>query len=267
MTMIADDHRAAWMHTGAYGLMVHWLMPGIAPETEPGLSDFDSAVERFDRERFLADFAVTGADWLILTLGQNTGTYISPNATLERLAGPGYCAQRDLAREIAQGVVGLGKRFIAYLPSEVSHQSVAVQEAFGWRADDPTQALFQQRYCAFVRDYSLAFGPLLSGWWFDGCFLPLSLFPPRLFDWPTWAGAARAGNPDAALAFNDGSLCVGVSVPISPIQDYLAGEVEVLHAGKIRFGRGTPHQARWLSCFPSSAALRLKPRQPSYTAR
>ena len=65
------------------------------------------------------------------------------------------------------------------------------------------------------------------------------MFPNRTYDWPLWFDAARAGNPDAAVAFNDGSFCVGTTQPVTPLQDYLSGEVDLLIDGKIRLG-GSP---------------------------
>src|SRR5205823_1381576 len=99
------------------------------------------------------------------------------------------------------------------------------------------QSEFQHRYTSVIREYAERFGRLLDGWWFDGCY-PWDVFHNRLYDWHLWASAARAGNSEAALAFNDGSFCVGNTQPLTPEQDYLSGEVEVLREGKIRLGRG-----------------------------
>jgi len=61
--------------------------------------------------------------------------------------------------------------------------------------------------------------------------------PNHTYIWPLWFGAARAGNPNALVALNDGSFCIGITKPVTPLQDYLSGEVEVLKDGKIRLGR------------------------------
>ena len=57
-------------------------------------------------------------------------------------------------------------------------------------------------------------------------------------DWPLWYAAARAGNPDAVLTFNDGCFCVGNVTPVVPEHDYLSGETEMLIGGRVRLGRG-----------------------------
>jgi hypothetical protein len=228
--------RADWMQ-GRWGLMVHWLAPGPPPEKPPYRGELDDAVDHFNLTRFLDDFAATGASWLIFTVGQNTGYYASPSALLDEWAGPGHGSRRDLVGEIAAGVQHLGKRFIAYLPCEVAGNE-SVHQAFGWTREVGTdQRAFQERYTRFVREWAVRWGKQVDGWWFDGCY-PWAIFPNHTMDWPLWFDACREGNPDAALAFNDGSFCVGALEPVAPEQDYLSGEVEVLVDGKIHLGRG-----------------------------
>jgi hypothetical protein len=199
----------------------------------------NEAVERFQVNRFLEDIEATGAYWLIFTLGQNTGYYASPNSVIDARVGMEICAQRDLALEIAQGLNRLGKRFIAYLPCEVN-ANTALHAGFAWNTTaGSNQAEFQRRYTPVVREWSQRFGELCSGWWFDGCYT-WDAFHSRYMDWQLWLDAARAGNPAAAVAFNDGSFCVGNLQPVTLQQDYLSGEVEMLHQGRIRLGRGEP---------------------------
>jgi len=233
------EHRCDWMvEEGPYGMMVHWIAPGPAPEQGEWIQDLDKAVDGFRIGSFLEQFEASGAAWLIFTIGQNSSRYASPNPVLDRLAGPGHCSKRDLVLELAQGVHRLGKRFIAYLPAEVNAPE-DLHEPFGWNPAD--QTTFQQRYTDFIREYSVRFGELCDGWWFDGCYT-WDVFHNSLYDWPLWCGAARAGNPQAALAFNDGSFCIGITKPLTTEQDYLSGEVELLVGGRIRLGRdaGSP---------------------------
>jgi hypothetical protein len=230
-----SKYRADWMQQGSFGIMVHWLAPGPLPEKGKRIEDLNQAVDAFDLDRFLRDFDRTGADWLIFTIGQNTSYYASPNAVLDRLAGPGHCSKRDLVFEIARRIDKRGKRFIAYLPSEVNEPK-PLHTAFAWNPKKD-QSEFQRRYTEFVREYSVRYGKSLDGWWFDGCYT-WDVFPNHTYNWPLWFKAARAGNPDAIVAFNDGSFCSGIEKPVTPLQDYLSGEVEELIDGKIRLGQG-----------------------------
>lgn len=227
--------RTTWM-AGHYGIMTHWLYPGILPEKGELAKSLDEAVKQFNLPRYMEEFEASGADWLIFTIAQNMGFYPSPNAVIERLAGPGHCSQHDLVLEIASAVHRLGKRFIAYLPCCVGGNDEIVK-AFAWNTQDGTdQAEFQRHYLMAVREWSERFGALLDGWWFDGCY-EWPIFHSKYMDWPAWFAATRAGNPNCAVSFNDGSLCNGLTQPLTADQDYLSGETEVLVDGRIRLGR------------------------------
>jgi len=231
--LAVEKLRSDWMPRGAFGMMVHWIAPGPAPEKGEQVTDLNRAVDAFNLDRFLDQFRRSGADWLIFTIGQNSGRYASPNAVLDRLVGPGHASRRDLVAEIARGVHRAGKRFIGYLPCETSAPK-ELHAGFAWNPKDQTE--FQKRYTEFIAEYARRFGQLLDGWWFDGCYT-WPEFHNSLYKWPLWFGAARAGNPHAVVAFNDGSFCIGITQPVTPLQDYLSGEVEVLKEGKIRLGR------------------------------
>jgi hypothetical protein len=224
--------------------MVHWLTPPLEKPTGPRLSpqpargefewDLNRAVDGFDLEGFLADFDRTGADWLIFSIGQNKGTYSSPNEVLAELTGSGrHTSRRDLALEIARAVKRRGKRFIAYLPAEI-RGIPALHAPLGWSGEKGSAELeFQRRYLRVVREWAERLGPLCDGWWFDGCH-PKEPFHNRHFVWEEWYNAARAGNPDRVLAFNDGSFSAGRIDPIRPEHDYTAGETVVLVDGLVR---------------------------------
>ncbi|MBM3501631.1 MAG: hypothetical protein FJX74_23505, partial [Armatimonadetes bacterium] len=200
---VETKHRAAWLAEGSFGLMVHYLISPAGDTPEAKTAEFDRIVDGFDLDAFIAQFESTGADWLIFTIGQNTGYYCSPNEWLDARL-PGHASKRDLALEIATRLEALGKRFIAYLPSEVYGQQPDVHSAFAWNPAD--QSEFQRRYQAFVRAYALKFGARCDGWWFDGCYT-WEPFHNSLYDWPNWFAAARAGNPNAIVCFNDGAFC------------------------------------------------------------
>jgi hypothetical protein len=225
-------HRTDWMSQGSFGLMVHYLITPTGDSDAARTAEFDRIVDGFDLEGFIAQFHATGADWLIFTLGQNTGYYCSPSAFLDGVL-PGHTSRRDLALEVARRIKALRKRFIAYLPAEVCAQSDAIHDAFAWNPAD--QSEFQRRYQVFLRDYSGKLGSLCDGWWFDGCY-EWDCFHNSLYDWPAWIAAARAGNAASLVAFNDGSFCINKVKPVTLLEDYHAGEVHLLVDGKIKLG-------------------------------
>ena len=236
--------RSEWMK-GKYGIMVHWLSPHFdktktnkepLPENGAIKNDLNDAVNGFDVNRFMKDFDRSGAEWLIFTIGHNPGTYASPNSVIDSLAGLGHTSNRDLVLEIAKAVKKRGKRFIAYLPCEIG-SNVSLQKGFKWNTEPGTdQAEFQKLYVKAVKEWAVRFGKNLDGWWFDGCYPDRPIFHNKYMKWGEWYDAARAGNQDAVLAFNDGSYLGSIIKPIVPEHDYLSGEQLVIIDGKLRLG-------------------------------
>ena len=87
---------------------------------------------------------------------------------------------------------------------------------------------FQTHWNAMIAGWSRLFGQDVVGWWFDGCYHSYNLHDFADDDPPnfrTFAEAARAGNPNAALAFNPGQ--VPWLPALSAHQDFTAGEIGV----------------------------------------
>jgi hypothetical protein len=218
-----------WLASGSYGVMVHYLLSPEGKTPAEKTKELNRIIDGFDLDLFIRQVQECRADWLIFTIGQNTGYYNSPNPFLDKIL-PGRTPRRDLVLEIGRRLADLNKKFIVYLPAETWCQAEEVQKAFAWNPADQTE--FLKRWLVFVREYSLQFGTLAHGWWFDGCYDDIH---KGQWDWSEWVAAARAGNPDSILAFNDGAFCVGREKPVTPLQDYHAGEVHLLEDGKIRF--------------------------------
>ena len=100
-----------WMAHGSFGIMVHYLVSPPGESHAERAPAHDQIVNTFDVDGFMDQFAGTGADWLIFTIGQNTGYYNSPNTWLDGVL-PGHTSDRDLVLEIATRVHAMGKRFI-----------------------------------------------------------------------------------------------------------------------------------------------------------
>ncbi|HSV72566.1 MAG TPA: hypothetical protein VLH79_02265 [Chthonomonadales bacterium] len=215
-------NRAVWMARGSFGVMTHYLVQPKGATPEERTADLNRIVNRFDVEAFVRQIERTGADWLIFTLGQTTGYLCAPNEELDRVA-PGHTPSRDLVMEIARRLQRSRKRLILYLPSE-QHAEPVLQRAFRYGEPGHTQ-----RYFAFLRSYSVKYGRLLHGWWFDAC------GPHSDAYWLEWMEALRAGNPDTVVAFSGAEFCTGGPLgPISRLADYHAGEIHLLEDGRIR---------------------------------
>ena len=232
-----------WMR-GGYGIMCHYLShpPGSDVDYAPSADEWNSTVESVDAEALADTIASTGARWLIFTIGQISGYYCSPNATLEQLIGrsPSRLSRRDLVAELAASLRTRGMRTIAYLPSHApSRDRVAVEaldctpewDASHWqlkpgsylrtKETDERLSKFQRNWESVVQEWSTRWGEAISGWWIDGCY-----YGERMYQHPdepnleSFARALKAGNPDAVVAFNPGVMikCYGAA------EDFTAGE-------------------------------------------
>jgi len=217
-----SPNRALWMAQGSFGIMTHYLIKPEGATPEERAAELNRTVGNFDVERYVRQIEETGADWVIFTLGQTTGYLCSPNEYLDSRA-PGMTARRDLVMELAERLHAAGKRLILYIPSEQNAEA-SIQTAL-----DAASPGFAERYFAFLRTYSVKYGKLLDGWWFDSC----GPHPDEY--WERWLTALRAGNSDTAVAFSGAEFCCGGPVdPVCRLEDYHAGEIHLLEDGAIR---------------------------------
>lgn len=218
----AQTNRAAWMGKGSFGMMTHYLLELKGNTPAERTADLNRIVNQFDVDYYVRQFQETGADWLIFTIGQTKGCLCSPNSLVDA-KNPGHTPQRDLLMEIAKRLAAMNKRLLLYFPS-VEDADPCVKQALGFGTDG-----YEDRYFAFIREYSLRFGPMVHGWWFDAC----SPHPDAY--WNKWLAACRAGNPNSAVAFSGAEFCCGGPIdPVCRLADYHAGEIHLVEDGQIR---------------------------------
>jgi hypothetical protein len=184
-------------------------------------------VDGFDVERMGDQLKSVGASYYIISIGQNSGYYLSPNAVYDKLTGivPSKLSRRDLVSDLYEALHKRGIRLMVYLPSGAPGGDKAADAALEWRNGPYRNREFQQKWEQVIREWSVRWGKKVEGWWFDGCYWPNTMY--RTTDAPnfaTFAAAARVGNPEAAVAFNPGVIHRLVS--ITPYEDYTAGEID-----------------------------------------
>ena len=226
--MQASLERSAWMRQARWGVMTHYLFDWIA--REHGLTmnaeRWNALIDAFDVETLAEQLRSVGAGYHILTIGQNSGYYLAPNTTYDRMVGvrPSRCSRRDLVSDMSAALRKRGIRLIVYLPSGAPNADAAAREALQWQNGPHPNREFREKWEAIVRDWSLRFGDGTSGWWFDGCYWPNIMYrAPDTPNFATLAAAARAGNPASVVAFNPGVVPRLISV--TPHEDYTAGEL------------------------------------------
>jgi hypothetical protein len=221
--------RAAWMRQARWGVMTHYLADWMARvhNLKMSVEEWNKLVDGFDAEGIAKQLESVGAGYYLITIGQNSGYYLAPNATYDRFVGiqPSKCSRRDLVADLYEPLNKRGIRLMVYLPSGAPGADVEARTALQWSNGPYPNRDFQLKWEQVIREWAARWGKKVSGWWFDGCYFPNSMYrstePPNF---ASFAAAARAGNPDRALAFNPGVVYRILSV--TPEEDFTAGEID-----------------------------------------
>jgi alpha-L-fucosidase len=233
------SHRADWMKQARWGVMTHYLADWRAQVDggKPSVEHWNELVDHFDVEGLARQLESVGAGYYLITIGQNSGYYLAPNAAYDRLAGtePGKCSRRDLVGDLYEPLTKRGIKLMVYLPAGAPSGDRDAVRALDWQGPGQRNRDFQLKWQQVIGDWSTRWGDKVAGWWFDGCYWPNAMYrfddPPNF---ASFAAAARAGNPNSAVAFNPGVVDRVLSV--TPYEDYTAGEINDLEKSLIRRG-------------------------------
>ncbi len=221
-----------WISKAGYGLMAHYEIFG-ADKISP--KEYNRRVNSFNVDSFVKQAKESGAGYIVLTLGQNSGYYCAPNGTYDKLLGiePGQkTATRDLPLELGKALQKKDIRLVLYLPSRAPQRDRKAMSALGDTPQNkPAPQVFIKNWSDICREWSERYGKLVSGWWFDGYYVPAGWANLQAeHNWKTWAEAVRAGNPDAELAFNRGARARVAFIRLNGAQTYTAGEANHIGA-------------------------------------
>ena len=224
-------HRAAWMQDPRYrwGVMTHYLADWQARSHKLDMNAdlWNKLIDGFDVEGMARRLESVGAGHYQLSIGQNSGYYLSPNTTYDRITGirPSKCSHRDLVGEFYQALHRRDIKLMVYLPSGAPAQDEAAVAALEWSNGPHPNKSFQLKWQQVIEEWSRRWGDKVAGWWFDGCYFPNLMY--RSITTPnfsSFAAAARAGSPRSCVAFNPGVIYRIISV--SPDEDFTAGEID-----------------------------------------
>lgn len=227
MAKAAED-RADWLREARFGVMTHYLADWIGQRERrpPSVEHWNELVDGFDVERLAEQLESVGARYYLITIGQNSGYYVSPNATYDRFVGrtPSRCSRRDLVADLYESLRKRNIRLMVYLPSGAPGGDREAREALQWQTGPHPNREFQAKWEQVIREWSTRWGDKVVGWWFDGCYWPNTMYrgeePPNF---ESFAAAARAGNTRRIVAFNPGVFARVHS--ITPHEDFTAGEI------------------------------------------
>ena len=223
--------RAAWMQDQRYrwGVMTHYLSDWQARDhkLEMTVELWNKLVNGFDVEAMAKRLNSVGAGHYQISIGQNSGYYLSPNAAYDRIVGnnPSKCSHRDLVADLYEPLSRHDIKLMVYLPSGAPAQDKSAVAALEWANGPHANKNFQRKWQQIIEEWSHRWGQKVTGWWFDGCYFPNTMY--RTADAPnftSFAAAARAGNAVSCIAFNPGVLYRFLSV--TPEEDFTAGEID-----------------------------------------
>jgi hypothetical protein len=210
-----ENPNTDWFHDARLGAFMHFL-----PSDPAGLAK----VNDFDVTSLAKQLQEMGVGYFVVTLGQNSGYFNSPNETYERIAGyqPGErCSRRDLPLDLSKALRPLKIRLMLYLPCQTPNQDVQAQRAFGLPTgpvDQPLDLAFARKWAQVIGEWSTRYGDKVSGWWFDGGYEHIH-FNEEIAK--AYSEAVKRGNPEAMVTFNPGVKVVRYT----RAEDYTAGEL------------------------------------------
>ena len=214
---------------GSVGISSHWTASTV--NTDGSRLPYQEAVAHFDTMAYADALASVGATHCIFTLTHARHYLPLPLAVLDRIL-PGRNARRDLVGDLIGALSAKGIRLIAYYNHSCNgNDDPEWKKACGY-ADGVSGNLdrFADNICAIVSALSARYGNGISAWWFDSAYSvdprgPVNTISCDIGDWRfPWrdlTGAARAGNPRAAVAINAG---IGRRFAYCDDFDYYAGE-------------------------------------------
>jgi len=224
--MASAQDRAAWMPKAKWGIMVHYLADWISRSNNMEMSpdQWNKLVNQFNVEALADQVKSTRAGYMIFTIGQNSGYYLSPNKTYERLTGiKDHLSRRDLVADLSAALQKRGIKLIVYLPSGAPGQDSVAKKALDYKNGPYPNKEFQQKWERVIKEWSLRWGKNVVGWWFDGCYWPSIMYrSEKAPNFGSFAAAARAGNRQSVVTFNPGVVYRLISM--TPHEDYTGGE-------------------------------------------
>jgi hypothetical protein len=234
-------HRTDWFRDARWGVFMHYMADTVLKGDQLTIENWSQAVDSFDVEGLADQLASVGAGYFVLTLGQNSGFYCSPNHTYDKLTGltPSKCSRRDLVSDLSRALCAKKIRLMVYLPAGAPDRDQEAMKALEWKAgryplwtyeggkpegQDDRLVSFQRKWEAVIAEWSVRWGGKVSGWWFDGCYYPDAMYRhPDAPNFASFAAAARAGNAASIVAFNPG--VINPIITLTPDEDYTAGEI------------------------------------------
>lgn len=232
--LLAAKHKTDWFNNAKWGVITHYL-------TTPEMSAkaWNERVNSFDVKGLAKQLKAVGAKYYMITIGQNSGHYISPNHKYDYYTGivPSKCSTRDLVSDLYEELNPLGIKLMVYLPAIPPLLDRVAMSKLGWINGPNRNKNFQVKWESIIREWSLRWGVKVNGWWFDAVYWPKEVYDHKQTpNFQSFALAVKAGNSNSIVAFNPSPKYPLTRV--SKYEDYTAGEAYDV--------RGLECESRWV---------------------
>lgn len=246
------NRRALWLSEAKWGLIMHFISNVLADNNhDPVMTPekWNKTVDGFNVDALAQQLHELGAGYFILTIGQISGYFCSPNTVYDTITAQkeiSKCSRRDLVADLSEVLQKYGIRFLVYLPSECPDEVMLPFEYtltdkagfyLKWPEDykkehekmsaalqDPRHMHFQRKWESVIREWSLRWGKKISGWWIDGSYFTETFYKHKEEpNFKSFARALRAGNPESIIAWNPGVIYPPTAMDEE--EDYTAGEM------------------------------------------
>ncbi|WP_158602302.1 RICIN domain-containing protein [Cohnella endophytica] len=237
--------------SGKYGIFQHYRYNynGLGG----GLSNWNSQINSFNVNTWANNVAAEGVSWVIFTVGQGQGYYVSPNSKYNSILTnwglPARSPNRDLINELADAMHARGIKFFAYFVGDANgdqHMDPDGRKAMlqsNTLADGNGNWVLNQTFrdntIGIVQEWANRWGTKIDGWFIDG-----------IGEWPDadktrYINTLKAPNPNTVVTLNAGNFGIQSSK-----QDYVAGEIFTTIVGApvptSRWGTGG---MQWHGCY------------------
>src|SRR6266487_3937670 len=115
------QERTDWLRQTKFGVMTHYLQDWLSrtENKKIDVAEWNRLIDNINVDELAEQVKSVGARYMIFTIGQNSGYYVSPNTAYDKIVGKdsSKCSGRDLIADIGFALHRLGLKFIVYLPS------------------------------------------------------------------------------------------------------------------------------------------------------
>lgn len=125
-----------WFAESRWGVFCHWL--GALPSSDGGAElsaeEWNRQVDAFDAKGLAEQLSAIGAPYFFITIGQDSGHFLAPNATYDRYVAirPSKCSRRDLVSDLYDCLHPRGIELLVYLPCGAPAADPVAVEHLGW---------------------------------------------------------------------------------------------------------------------------------------